>query len=426
MAVAGAAGGGNSSSSSSSSDSSKSSSSSSGAPPFSVRPYVVEVERGKRHRVRLIGAMSSWTLKVAFASHAVDVIALDGAPVSVVRGQRAVLTPGERADVVLRADAPVGNYWIDVATLDGRNSPAVLRYKGAPDPLASPEFLRTMRPSLPGGCASGKGEPGVFDSKNATGVVAAKAPSVPVPPQGPADKTLTLYMADAAATDPPLSFLRGGNGSGSGSSAGAAVRPRRGAPSCPPPPGGVSVMPSKYCWSINWRVAQGHSDGDGRGPLAILDPSTDGGADGGGPNGARPASSSSLLSVDVAQDQVVDLLLINPSRMVHPHAPARRQVLGPRAGSGSSRRFWVLAQVLGPRAGSGSSRRATAPCRAPAPARGATSPTLPCATRSPLRRRWRRSPTPPSATATPSCASSPTTRAPGCSTATWTCTWPAA
>lgn len=36
------------------------------------------------------------------------------------------------------ADQPVGNYWINVTTLDGHNSPAILHYEGAPDPAADP------------------------------------------------------------------------------------------------------------------------------------------------------------------------------------------------------------------------------------------------------------------------------------------------
>ena len=44
--------------------------------------------------------------------------------------------PGERIDAILNADQEPGDYWVDVSTLDGHNSPAILRYED--DAAAAP------------------------------------------------------------------------------------------------------------------------------------------------------------------------------------------------------------------------------------------------------------------------------------------------
>ena len=47
---------------------------------------------------------------------------------------------GERVDFLLTADQPVANYWINVATPSGLNSPAILSYLGAPRPEDDPHM----------------------------------------------------------------------------------------------------------------------------------------------------------------------------------------------------------------------------------------------------------------------------------------------
>lgn len=64
---------------------------------------MVTVERGKRHRLRLIGGMSSWALRVGVQGHSLQLIALDGRPVQPLDADSLLLTSGERADVVLHA-----------------------------------------------------------------------------------------------------------------------------------------------------------------------------------------------------------------------------------------------------------------------------------------------------------------------------------
>ena len=72
-----------------------------------------------------------------------------------------------RVDAVLAANRPVGNYWLDISTLAGDNSPAIIHYEGAPNPLNDTKFLATRKETL--GCKSGVGgQPGVLDLKNAS------------------------------------------------------------------------------------------------------------------------------------------------------------------------------------------------------------------------------------------------------------------
>jgi FtsP/CotA-like multicopper oxidase with cupredoxin domain len=277
---------------------------------FSGAPLVLTVERGQRYRFRLIGGMSSWALKVNFTGgHQFDVIALDGRPIEPKRARALILTSGERADVVLKADRPIGNYWLDFSTLDGNNSPAILHYKGAPDPFGpkGEAFMRTMRLKLPQGCASAVGgQAGLIDPKNATGLSAAAGAGLSPPPAGPADKAYTIYLADASSSVPPPSFLKhiksnGSNIHGFSLRNGGSV-PTRG-PSCPPLDGnGSKNETSKYCWSLNWNVYEPPVDGT---PLIF-----------GSPIPSQPAPRT--YNIDVEQGAVVDLVLLNPSLMVHP------------------------------------------------------------------------------------------------------------
>lgn len=263
-------------------------------------PLVVTVSKGKRYRLRVIGGMSSWALRFGPASGPhknLTVIALDGRPIKPIEAPSVVLTSGERADVILNADAPVGNYWVDVSTLDGRNSPVILHYQGAPDPLRDPRFLASA--TRDAGCAVG-GRGDFLDPKNAS--IVAAATGVPAPPQGDADKQFTIYLVDASSSIPPPSFLRhikqGGNVHGLPPNF---TIPAKG-PACPD-----SAL---YCWSNNWNAYQPTAKAPALLPAAVPQART--------------------YNIDVDQGDVVDLLLVNPSLMVHPmHLH----------GSG----FWVLA-----------------------------------------------------------------------------------
>ncbi|GBF87461.1 multicopper oxidase [Raphidocelis subcapitata] len=249
------------------------------------QPLVLTVEQGKRHRLRLIGGMSSWALRVGVQGHGLKLIALDGRPVRPADAKSLLLTSGERADVVLHADQPVGNYWMDVSTISGQNSPVIVHYKGAPDPLGDKGFLATARADT--GCAVGS--PQILDLKNAT---LRAGPGLPQPPKG-ANKQFTIYLPDASSTVPPRSFLTHIAKAGNVHGLAPGSIPARG-PSCPPAADG---QPGKYCWSLNWNVYEPPST------VALLP-------------GAKAAPRT--YNLELSEGDVVDLLLINPSLMVHP------------------------------------------------------------------------------------------------------------
>jgi FtsP/CotA-like multicopper oxidase with cupredoxin domain len=119
---------------------------------------VVEVRKGERVRLRLINGSSTYALRFQVDGHPLTVIATDGAPVRPVTVDNLVLAVGERFDVLLRADRG-GAHWIRVATLDGNEGRAVLRYEGSPEAAPadtpprwggralSPAQLRSPRPA---------------------------------------------------------------------------------------------------------------------------------------------------------------------------------------------------------------------------------------------------------------------------------------
>ncbi|KAI9034698.1 Cupredoxin [Hyaloraphidium curvatum] len=250
-----------------------------GANATSGEPYVVKVQSGKRYRLRFIGGMSSWALQIAPRNHTFSIIALDGRPVEPVRASSILISSGERMDMVLEANQPVANYWIDLSTINGFNAPIVLHYEGAADPANDTSLAATLVKDL--GCASGiGGRPGVVDPKNATFHAAAGTPK---PPQK-ADKQFTVYLPDASATSPPAGFanassnIYGING----------VTPQNG--SCP---GG-----SKYCWALNWVVFK---------PASVPDIFY-----------ASSVPTDRTLNLEADLGDVVDVVFVNPSTMVHP------------------------------------------------------------------------------------------------------------
>ena len=66
---------------------------------------------------------------------------------------------------LLARPVQVGNYWINIATLTGSNSPAVLHYEGAPMPDADPKL---GAPKLDLGCKYQLDQAGIIDFKDQT------------------------------------------------------------------------------------------------------------------------------------------------------------------------------------------------------------------------------------------------------------------
>ncbi|KAI5742977.1 hypothetical protein M8J77_013259 [Diaphorina citri] len=84
-----------------------------------LTPYsVFKVTRGKRYRFRIIGASCSiCPLLIAFEKHRLLFIASDGTPVNPVTVDSITILPGERFDVVVHANQPLGSYWIQMRGL---------------------------------------------------------------------------------------------------------------------------------------------------------------------------------------------------------------------------------------------------------------------------------------------------------------------
>lgn len=246
----------------------------------SGKPLVVNVKAGQRYRLRWIGGMSSWAMQIAVRNHSYDVIAFDARPIEPIKAQSYILSAGERMDAVLTANQPVGNYWIDISTINGFNSPAILHYEGAADPATDPTLNASLIQDF--GCAYGVGgRPGMIDPKNATFKAFAGTPA----PPAKADRQVSIYLPDASASAPPAGFL-----TTSGDPYGISkFTPQNG--SCP---GG-----SKYCWSMNWVVFEENAVA----PNLFYGTST-------------PTSRS--FNLDLALNEVVDLTFVNPSAMVHP------------------------------------------------------------------------------------------------------------
>ena len=167
--------------------------------------------------------------------------------------------------MILVADRPVGNYWLDVSTLDGRNSPVVLHYVGAPAPLSDPA-LAAAGPRMQLGCLlpadGGSGGAGSHHQQGSgfldlsRGAQLPAHPSLPRPPRllppaawgstvgGPTLRRLVMYLVQSSdpATAQPSDLLgaatdkEGGGSMGRVPSMSASVHPMVG---CPDLPGGV-------------------------------------------------------------------------------------------------------------------------------------------------------------------------------------------
>ena len=111
----------------------------------------VEVGDGETIRFRLINGSSTYTFRCQIDGHPLTVIASDGSPLKPVVVDNLVIAPGERYDVLLKAQGR-GVHWIRAATLDGNEIRAVLRFRreGAGEPDSTPVRWgpRTLMPEM--------------------------------------------------------------------------------------------------------------------------------------------------------------------------------------------------------------------------------------------------------------------------------------
>ncbi|KAK4221188.1 putative laccase precursor [Podospora fimiseda] len=94
---------------------------------------------GKKHLLRLINHSVDNSLTVSLVGHTFTVITTDLVPITPVVRSRLFLAVGQRYDVIIEANQPVGNYWFN-ATLEANNNcgrsrnlyPAgIIQYQGA-------------------------------------------------------------------------------------------------------------------------------------------------------------------------------------------------------------------------------------------------------------------------------------------------------
>ncbi|KIK53955.1 hypothetical protein GYMLUDRAFT_207072 [Collybiopsis luxurians FD-317 M1] len=138
--------------------------------------HVVNVEAGKRYRFRIINTSARNVFTVSVDSHNLTVIETDGSATAPLTINQLDLLAGQRHSVVLEANQPVDNYWINAPFVGGdptRNlnqnatlSRAILRYQGAPD----------ADPSAPMSLGPAAGELNALDEADLRPFVASPAP----------------------------------------------------------------------------------------------------------------------------------------------------------------------------------------------------------------------------------------------------------
>ncbi|KAG2485179.1 hypothetical protein HYH03_016068 [Edaphochlamys debaryana] len=260
------------------------------------RAAVFRVAKGQRYRLHVINGASSFAFRLAIAGHDLTVVALDGRPVAPAPAEAVLLASGQRTDLILAADSPVANYWIGVSTLDGRNMPAILSYEGAPAPASDPAVSKgAFTANLT--CAAAQPQDGLVDTQGIASLVAA--PSVP-PPAKTADRAFTVYTVDAAVASADAGMPEGFAERASQPGNPYGLPPNFTAPG---PNGGCPGRTSKYCWSLNWAVYEMPM------PLPIYDATRDSGV---------VSYSGRQYGIVTEQGEVLDFVLVNPSRMPHP------------------------------------------------------------------------------------------------------------
>ncbi|PFH47108.1 multicopper oxidase [Amanita thiersii Skay4041] len=143
---------------------------------------VVNVVAGKRYRMRLINESARNVFTISIDNHHLTVIEADGVATEPLTVDVLQMLAGQRYSVVLTADQPVANYWINAPFTGGspaRNpnqnatlSRGILRYQGAP--AADPTTPMTSGPT--------------------DGVVFVEANLRPLVPETPPQPDLTLSL----------------------------------------------------------------------------------------------------------------------------------------------------------------------------------------------------------------------------------------
>ncbi|KAF9459163.1 multicopper redoxase [Collybia nuda] len=108
---------------------------------------VINVQRGKRYRFRLIGMSCEPNFTFSIDNHTMAIIEADGENTVPLEVDSIQIHAGQRYSVVVTANQDVGNYWVranprpplGISGFDGGRNSAILRYVGAPE--AEPSFV---------------------------------------------------------------------------------------------------------------------------------------------------------------------------------------------------------------------------------------------------------------------------------------------
>ena len=98
---------------------------------------VVNVECGKRYRLRLVAMSCHANFVFSIDNHDLTIIEADGQETEPLVVDSIQMFAGQRYSVILNANQPADNYWmrslpdINNATFNGGQNSAILRYKGA-------------------------------------------------------------------------------------------------------------------------------------------------------------------------------------------------------------------------------------------------------------------------------------------------------
>lgn len=105
---------------------------------------VIQVEQGKTYRLRLVGMTSLFVVHFQIPNHKMTIVEVEGTRVEPAIVDYVEIMPGQRYSVLLTADQPVGDYymqmqgrWRDDAPTNGFS---ILRYQGASAYTFSPKL----------------------------------------------------------------------------------------------------------------------------------------------------------------------------------------------------------------------------------------------------------------------------------------------
>ncbi|ETV97999.1 hypothetical protein, variant [Aphanomyces invadans] len=105
----------------------------------------LDVQQGQTYRLRLVGATSLFAVHFRIPQHKLKLVELEGTYVVPTTLDYIEVLPGQRMSLLVTADQPVDNYWMQMTGKWRLNPPtngfSVLHYTGAGDPPATPPAL---------------------------------------------------------------------------------------------------------------------------------------------------------------------------------------------------------------------------------------------------------------------------------------------